>query len=88
MDARPSDALALAVRTGSPIYAAEEVLGIAGIALPADIDIEQHLGRGLDDMIRGIEEGRQRFWGERESPEAKERHEKARQELMDFRLWP
>jgi bifunctional DNase/RNase len=31
VDARPSDALALAVRTGAPVYAAEEVLDRAGV---------------------------------------------------------
>ena len=38
VDAQPSDALALALRTESP-YAAEEDLGIAGVALPADVDM-------------------------------------------------
>jgi uncharacterized protein len=31
VDARPSDALALAVRTGAPVYAAEDVLDRAGV---------------------------------------------------------
>lgn len=31
IDARPSDSVALALRAGSPIYAAEEVLGEAGV---------------------------------------------------------
>ncbi len=35
LDARPSDALALAVRTGSPIAVAPAVLASAGLALPA-----------------------------------------------------
>jgi RNA polymerase sigma factor (sigma-70 family) len=34
LDARPSDALALAVHTGSPIYVAEEIMGQAGTDLP------------------------------------------------------
>jgi bifunctional DNase/RNase len=34
VDARPSDALALALRTGSPIYVADEVMERAGIAVP------------------------------------------------------
>ena len=38
-DLRPSDALTLAVRTGSPICAAEEVVDIAGVAVPEDVDI-------------------------------------------------
>lgn len=31
IDARPSDSVALALRAGAPIYAAEEVLGEAGV---------------------------------------------------------
>ncbi len=34
IDARPSDAIALAVATGSPIFVSEEVFGMAGVALP------------------------------------------------------
>jgi RNA polymerase sigma factor (sigma-70 family) len=36
LDARPSDALALAVQTGSPIFVAEAIMGQAGLDLPAD----------------------------------------------------
>jgi len=34
IDARPSDAIALAVATGTPIFVSEEVLGMCGVALP------------------------------------------------------
>jgi RNA polymerase sigma factor (sigma-70 family) len=37
VDARPSDALALAVRTGSPIFVAEEVMDRAGIAVKVEV---------------------------------------------------
>src|SRR5215212_8708368 len=36
VDARPSDALALAVRSEVPIFAAEEVLSLAGLAVDPD----------------------------------------------------
>lgn len=36
VSARPSDAIALALRTGSPVFAAEDVLDEAGIEMPAD----------------------------------------------------
>jgi bifunctional DNase/RNase len=36
--ARPSDAIALALRTGAPIRGAEAVLDAAGIELPAEDD--------------------------------------------------
>jgi bifunctional DNase/RNase len=42
VDARPSDALALAVRTEAPIYADEEVLAAA--ALPGDLEPEGEPG--------------------------------------------
>jgi len=40
VDSRPSDAIALAVRAGAPIYASEEVLDRAGILLEEDDDLE------------------------------------------------
>lgn len=41
IDSRPSDALALAVRAESPIYAAESVLEAAGITLEAGQELDQ-----------------------------------------------
>src|SRR5215210_3243100 len=38
IDARPSDSIALAVRTGAPIYATDEVLDRAGVVPEADED--------------------------------------------------
>ena len=48
VDARPSDALAIAVRTESPIYCAESVLARA--ALSADPDEEGAAPTGADDV--------------------------------------
>ncbi len=36
VSARPSDAIALALRTGTPIYGSDTVLDDAGIAIPPD----------------------------------------------------
>jgi bifunctional DNase/RNase len=36
VDTRPSDALALAVRTNSPIYVTEEVMDRAGLSIPTE----------------------------------------------------
>ena len=36
VDARPSDVFALAVRTGAPIYAAEDVIDRAGVEIPLE----------------------------------------------------
>lgn len=43
VDARPSDSIALAVRTGSPLYVAEEVLEEAG--LEPEVDEEEEVER-------------------------------------------
>ena len=37
VDARPSDALALALQTGTPIYANEELLEQAGVKIPGNV---------------------------------------------------
>lgn len=48
VDARPSDAMALALCTGSPIYTAEEVLEKAGVDVPEDAGPQPHPAKGLD----------------------------------------
>lgn len=47
IDSRPSDALALAVRTGAPIFAAEEVITESGIEFEAEVgeDTEEVVDR-------------------------------------------
>ncbi len=45
IDARPSDSIALALRTGSPIYVAEEVFAQSAIDLP----YEENEGENQDD---------------------------------------
>ena len=39
VDARPSDAIALALRTQSPIFAAVEVMEAVGLEIPADLEV-------------------------------------------------
>jgi len=39
VDARPSDAIALALRTQSPIFAAPEVMEAVGLDIPADMEV-------------------------------------------------
>jgi RNA polymerase sigma factor (sigma-70 family) len=59
LDARPSDALALAVLTGSPIYVAEEVIEKAGIKLDEKVGEEQPLRKGLfavQDLLKDLDE--------------------------------
>lgn len=60
IDARPSDAIALAVRTESPIYAAEAVLDAAGITPSPDISTgaASTEGEGLEvfrDFVEGLD---------------------------------
>lgn len=52
VDARPSDSIALAVRTGAPIYVAEEVLNTAAVSdEPVDEDAEvEEFRRFLEDV--------------------------------------
>jgi bifunctional DNase/RNase len=38
IDSRPSDAIALAVRSGAPIYAAEEVISESAIEFEHDVE--------------------------------------------------
>ena len=55
VDARPSDAIALAVHTGSPILVAEDVLENAGADIPETADVS--CGRkGVDDILGEVEE--------------------------------
>lgn len=54
LDTRPSDAMALAVLTGSPIYVAEEILERCGVALPEGKAAQ--LDKGRDAIVKKIEE--------------------------------
>jgi bifunctional DNase/RNase len=51
VSARPSDAIAIALRTGSPIFGAEEVLEEAGIAIPDEQEDEVEKFREFLDQI-------------------------------------
>jgi len=51
VSARPSDAIALALRTGSPIYAADTVLEEAGVAIPDEQEDEVEKFREFLDQI-------------------------------------
>ncbi|MCX7797791.1 MAG: bifunctional nuclease family protein [Melioribacter sp.] len=47
IDSRPSDAIALAVRTGSPLYVAEEVMRLAAF-VPSSEDIDEEISHEHD----------------------------------------
>ena len=52
VDARPSDAMALAVHAGAPIYAAGELMEKAGYDVPGGIDRLRPLDDELDVVVR------------------------------------
>lgn len=51
VSARPSDAIALALRTGTPIFAADDVLGEAGIEVPDEQEDEVERFREFLDQV-------------------------------------
>lgn len=51
VDARPSDALALAVRLGAPIVATEEVISKASVTIPQEHRNTAPTGKGIDAII-------------------------------------
>jgi len=82
VDARPSDAMALAAVMGAPIFAAEEILEQMGRAIPEQLGDGQTFGAGLDSVIKRIED----FVGQtesqaRSSPAREEVREASYQEL-------
>jgi bifunctional DNase/RNase len=63
IDARPSDAIALAVRTDAPIFVDDSVLDHAAITLPADEDERLDVYRDFVNQLfhsHGSEEGERR----------------------------
>ena len=55
VDARPSDAIALAVLTGSPIFVAEDVLQTAGASVPgAPLDLSDR--KGVESILEEVRE--------------------------------
>jgi len=58
VSARPSDSIALALRTGASIYAADEILEEAGIAIPDEQEDEVEKFREFLDTISPEDFGR------------------------------
>ena len=82
VDARPSDAIALALRTGSPVYVAEEVMGRGGADITDDTGQAPQLGRGLKGIMQEWE-GELKAAGP-PACSTEEQREEAYQELIDF----
>ena len=82
IDARPSDALALAVRTNSPILVAEEVFELAGFPIPAEAGNLEG-GKGLDLISEQINQAQDHWRSVSTSPLNPAVVEKSRQALLD-----
>ncbi len=55
VDSRPSDALALALRTGAPVYVEERVIQEAGLPISSSIDIEvEGVEGGISDRLTAL----------------------------------
>ncbi len=56
IDSRPSDAIALALRTGASIYADETVIHEAGLPLEREVELNSDL-EGIDEVLKSLEDG-------------------------------
>ena len=55
VDSRPSDALALALRTGAPVFVSERVIQEAGLPINSSIDIEvEQVDGGISDRLTAL----------------------------------
>ncbi len=82
LDCRPSDALALAVRTGSPVFVHEDVLAKAGIPVPPEINLDHTTGRGIAEILKMTAARNEKIKSFVPGPEAAQR--RTTQELMDI----
>jgi len=71
IDSRPSDAIALAVRTGSRIMVADSIMEQAGVAMDADDD-ETGIGQRIEDSPRDDAIPPAESTGARSNPRAEE----------------
>jgi bifunctional DNase/RNase len=54
IDSRPSDALALAVRTGAPIFAAEEVITESAIEFEHEVEDQEEVVEKFKDFLDNV----------------------------------
>ena len=79
IDARPSDAIGLAVLNDVPIFVAEEVLETAGTSIPKSVKGPPNR-KGLEKIIKGMEEG-MRLYEARLSQRLKQYHERSQEDI-------
>jgi len=84
VDARPSDAVALALHTSSPIFVAAAVMEAAGEEIPEDMEVAAP-GQGLDGVLKAggpaVSREEQEAW-QSKSPE--QRREENRRKLFAY----
>lgn len=78
LDARPSDAIALAMLIDKPIYVAEEVMKRAGVALPEGKMVQ--IGKAREAALKKVEE----FQGQKWPALSKEECEQANRKFVEF----
>ena len=54
IDSRPSDALALAVRSGAPIFAAEEVIAESAIEFEHEVEDTEEVVEKFKDFLENV----------------------------------
>jgi bifunctional DNase/RNase len=82
VDARPRDALALAVRTGSPIFVAEDVLKSAGADIPKAARVSP-TRNGVESILGEIREMQDRTQARPSRQLTQEEIAKAKEELIN-----
>lgn len=82
VDARPSDAIALALHLNSPIYVASELIEQYGLDIPAKV--QNQLGKGLDSLKEKREEQEKEAEKQLSVPGRPEVIRQAYQELIAF----
>ena len=81
IDVRPSDVLALAVRTGSPIFVGEEVMEKAGLQVKGEFSPDFRASAGIDALVKAFEE---EFCAPGVRSFSEEELEKCNQDLLDY----
>lgn len=81
LDARPSDAIALAVLTGSPIFIAEDVFERAGMDIPQTSKASPER-KGVESIIKEIEEWQRQMQVQLRRTISPDEFAKANEELM------
>jgi len=87
VDARPSDAINLALHTGCPVSVAEEVMERAGVAIPEEFVPREQMGKGLEGIQREWQEMREESAKAHPPPSKEERvriTQAATEELISF----